>query len=179
MQINLAINNGKKEIKLFIDGKRKVYNNEFLDIAIIEIYQNEKDNFDNFVNINNFIQYFELDNNCDKENYNEKEIYLLQYQFDQNLSFSEGKIKRIFDKIFRHNCNIKYILSGGPIISKANNKVIGNQRRKNNNEATFIKIAFEDFINKYSKNEGINNDNQYNYSSSNYMYNQNYLMNIQ
>ena len=58
MEIILSINNGKNEIKLFIDDKRKVYNSEFLDVAIIEIYQKEKDIFGNFVNINDYIQYF-------------------------------------------------------------------------------------------------------------------------
>ena len=99
MEIILSINNGKNEIKLFIDDKRKVYNSEFLDVAIIEIYQKEKDIFGNFVNVNDYIQFFELDNNFDKEIYEEKEIYFLQYQFGQNLSLSEGKIKRIFDKM--------------------------------------------------------------------------------
>ena len=144
MEIILSINNGKNEIKLFIDDKRKVYNSEFLDVAIIEIYQKEKDIFGNFINIYDYIQYFELDNNFDKEIYEEKEIYLLHYQFNQNLSLSEGKIKRIFDKIFQHNCNIKNALYGGTIISKSNNKVIGIKKKKNN-EATIIKVAFKEF----------------------------------
>ena len=41
MEIILSINNGQNEIRLFIDDKRKVYNDEFLDVAIIEIYQKE------------------------------------------------------------------------------------------------------------------------------------------
>ena len=172
MEILLSINNGKNEIKLFLDDKRKVYNSEFLDVAIIEIYQKEKDIFGNCVNINDYIQYFELDNNFDKEIYEEKAIYLLQYQFNQNLSLSEGIIKRIFDKVFQHNCNTRNVLYGGPIISKFNNKVIGNQRKKNN-EATIIKVAFEEFKKKFLKIEGINNDNQYNNNQNNFMFNQN------
>jgi len=171
MEIILSINNGKNKIKLFLDDKRKVYNSEFLDIAIIEIYQKEKDIFGNFVNINDYIQYFELDNYFDKEIYEEKEIYLLHYQFDQNLSLSDGKIKGIFDKVFQYSCNTRNVLYGGPIIAKFNNKVIGNQRRKNN-EATIIKVAFEGFKKKFPKNEGINNDNQYNNNQNNFMNNQ-------
>ena len=101
-EIKLTINNGKKEIKLFIDQKRIVFTNEFLDVTIIELYQKEKDNFNNLVNINDFIQYFELDNNFNKENYSEiykeKEIYILVYPFNQYSSFSEGKLKRILNK---------------------------------------------------------------------------------
>ena len=175
MDIILTINNSKKEIKIFIDDKRKVYNDEFLDVAIIEIYQKEKDIFGNFINIDDYIQYFELDIDFDKEIYKEKAIYLLQYQFDQNLFFSEGKIKGIFDKVFQHNCNIKNTLFGGPIISNSNNKVIGNQRRKSN-EATIIKVAFGEFSKKFSKNEGMNND-QYNYNQNSFMYNQNNINN--
>ena len=185
MEIKLTINNGKKEIKLFIDQKRKVFTNEFLDVTIIEIYPKEKDNFNNFVNINDFIQYFELDYNFGKENNGEickeKNIYLLIYFYDQYASFSEGILQRILDKTIQHNCFNKSNSSGGPIVLKSNYKVIGVLRREikaqNNNfryhEGTSINFAYDEFINKYITNKEINKNIPYNYNSSKSMNNEN------
>ena len=190
MEIKLTINSGKKEIKLFIDKLRKVYTNEFLDITIIELYPKEKDNFNNLVNINEFIEYFELDYIFDKENnreiYNEKNIYLLIYLFDQYASFSEGILKGILDKTIQHNCFNKSYSSGGPIVLKSNYKVVGVLRREikaqNNNliyhEGTLIKYANEEFIN-YIINKEINKNIQFNYNSSNSMNNENNNMDKQ
>ena len=157
-KVRLIINNGKKEIILLIDERRKVYTNEELDVTIIEIYNKEKDNFNNVVNINDFIEYFRLDDNYNDNNYREiyqrKKIYLLIYPYGEYSSLTEGILEEIDDKIIHHNCSTTFGSSGGPILLKSNYKVIGVHRRKVvepikkkflHNEGTFIKFPIEEF----------------------------------
>ena len=186
-KVKLIINNGKKEILLLIDEKRKVYTNEDLDVTIIEIYKEEKDNYNNVVNINDFIEYFRLDDYFNDNNYSKiyqkKKIYLLIYPYGEYSSLAEGILDKIDDKLIHHNCPTTFGSSGSPIILKSNYKVIGVHRRKViepnenkflHNEGTFIKFPIEEFINEYI----INKDIQNKYNSFNNINNNNYMNNL-
>jgi len=114
--IIIEYKNEKKEIK--ITENRKVYTNEVLDYTIIEIY--DKDGIKEYFKIDNQI----IDNSI--EIYNDKEIFILQYPKDNQLSFSEGIILGFEDNKIIHNCSTCNGSSGSPIISRySNNSIIG------------------------------------------------------
>ena len=120
--IEVKYNSEKKLIKIKLDKNERyiIYNKE-MDITIIEIKNDEiKD------------KYFllsDLDNNLD---YINKDIYIFQYRENNKIKYAEGKIKNININEIIYDSNTEYILSGGPILIKNINKVIGINKHKNN-----------------------------------------------
>ena len=77
--------NKKKKIK--ITGERRIYTDKFLDYTCIEIL--ETDNIINFKETKNLLK---IELNALKNNYPNKQIFILQYPKGDNLAFSSGKI---------------------------------------------------------------------------------------
>ena len=80
--------------KIEINKKRRVYSNNKLNYTCIEIL--ESDNIKN---------YFKFESEVYENNINliDKEVFMLQYLNDNNLSFTFGKILLIRDNIIEHN----------------------------------------------------------------------------
>ena len=94
-----------------------------------------------------------------------KNIYLIYYPNGQNAQFSNGIVKNIFED----NYTISYLFtskeesSGCPLINILNHKVIGvNKGRKenqNSNFGTLLNIPIQEFNQKYSFNNNLNDIN--------------------
>ena len=112
------INNNYEDkfINIKLNKNRIIYNNKELDITLIEI----KPNIDK---IN--IKYLELDDNINKDNYFKKSIYVLYYNKNNEIVISYGIISKINNNEIYYLCNIDSNLSGSPILSLENYKVIG------------------------------------------------------
>ena len=117
-KIKYFINNKTEEREyktLNVNNKRKVYINDNLDISIIEI--NQKDNIYNF---------FELDNDILKENFNNEDLfktenfYTIYYPKNSNIL----KYLNISETILNQN-KIKEELLGSPILSANLTKIVG------------------------------------------------------
>ena len=143
-----------KEINLKIN--RKTYFNEFYDISLIEIKNDDE--------IKDFL---ELDDNLfiEKEHvlYEDKSIYVLQYPNGKNAAVSYGLLKS-FNAIkmsdIQHTCSTEDGSSGSPILNLETNKVIGihkvGARTNDFNIGTFLKIPLNEFI--YNSKEKESND---------------------
>ena len=131
--ISIFLNNDKKIKTIKLDNNRLKYTNEKLDITIIEIKENEDNLNKDYLELDDeIINYFKLKrieepmyfyniNNL----YNNESIYLLNYLKDNNIYVSYGKLLNINNKEIIHNCNIKEISSGSPILLINNQKLIG------------------------------------------------------
>ena len=174
--LKVYINNEFKIIHLNIN--RKIYSStkDEYDIMIIRVKENEDE-------INNFL---EIDQNIFKYNsenlYKEDSIYILHYPNGDKASVSCGTgLEKINDFDIKHLCHTESGSSGGPILSRLTNKVIGihkgfikNQKSGNNfNIGTFLKfplnglnnnqLTYENFLNYkyiYNQNNEIKNNNK-------------------
>ena len=149
--INIQIYNNKNINVKLCDRDIKFYEN--LLITIIEIKES-----DEIIKDINFLDY-DLSFYHDYEQYKYRDIFLLQYSNKNDISFSNGKIIKIYDKCaFLHN--IDGFCSGSPIILLNTLKVIGinrqGEREKHINYGTFIGEIFNQ-NNDLSNN--INKDN--------------------
>ena len=115
-KLTMEINN--KIIILDLD-KRRIWTNSDLDYTCIEIFKN--DNIKYFFNIDEKIIIF----NYNIEDYIKKGIYIFGIMKDLHLGFDSGYIARIKDYMLFHNCNTNLGCSGGAIIEKTNNSIIG------------------------------------------------------
>ena len=93
---------------------RIIYNNEKLDIAIIEIQ--EKDEIKNFLILDDENQDFKISG---------KTIYILEYLDTNEPSVAYGILKDLDNSSFTHSCNTTFGASGSPIMNLETNKVIG------------------------------------------------------
>ena len=138
-QIKLYIND--KRILLNIDKNSKLYSSPInkYDIIIIKI----KEEYE----INN---YLEIDpnifNNNSELSYKDEPIYILHYPYLENCKVSEGiGLEKINNYDIKHFCNTKHGSSGGPILNRFTNKVIGIHKgtivkvNNNFNIGTFLK----------------------------------------
>ena len=129
--ITLYLNNDKIVKSIKLDNNRLRYTNEKLDIAIIEIKENED-------NLNN--KYLELDDEIinyfnDNKNesptymnniYSNKSIYLINYPDDKDVFVSFGQPPKLNDtEEIMHKCVTKEGSSGSPILLMNNQKLIG------------------------------------------------------
>jgi len=173
--LKVYINNEFKIINL--NNKRKIYSSkkDEYDIMIIRIKENEDE-------INNFL---EIDQNIFKYNsenlYKDDSIYILHYPNGDKASVSCGTgLEKINDFDIKHLCHTESGSSGGPILCRLTNKVIGIHKGfikringNNFNIGTFLKfplnelnnnqLTFENFLNfKYidSQNNEIKCSNQ-------------------
>ena len=127
---------------------RKVYTNKDLNYTCIEIY--DKDDIKD---------YFKIDNKIIGKNieiFKDKDIFILQNQKGNELSFSNGIILGIKENKMIHNCSTNNYSVGAPIISRySNNSIIGLNiglvDKLKINLSTYI-ISIIDNIKNYNKN---------------------------
>ena len=149
----------KNILKVYINDTSKVLNinensiifssmKEKYDIIIIKLNEDE---------INNYLEIDENIFNINSLNtYKDEQIYLLHYPNSDKASISYGNgIEKINNYDIKHLCNTQPGSSGGPILSRLTNKVIGIHkgyiRKKNYNIGTFLKFPLNELNKK--KNE--------------------------
>ena len=106
----------KKTIK--ITDERKVFTNKELDYTCIELFKSD-----------NILEYFKIDPKLfkyDKNNLKDNDIFILQFPYGNDLSFSYGKISSIKDNKIEYNASTDNGSSGSPIIRRSKgNYIIG------------------------------------------------------
>ena len=142
----------KKEIKFLNLNDRIKYSKkeEEYDTTIIEI--KDDDEITNFLELDEKIIDYIINNKNDNDDYVDKTIYIIQYP-ESELSVSYGIIQKIcLDKKYKftHKCSTKGGSSGSPILN-LKNKVIGihSGGDKNFNLGRFLNYPIKDFIKKY------------------------------
>jgi surface protein len=166
-KITLSLNHNKKTKEIRIDEDRKIYTSKELDIAIIEIKDN--DNLDN--------EYIDLDDNilnyCKNNNngnlnylnyiYNNKSIYILHYQKGNNIVVSYGQPPKCKNSEINHKCSIEYGSSGSPILLINNQKLIGVHLDSYNKSEYSSGILMVHSIIEFQKENNIDDNNISNY----------------
>ena len=151
-------NKEEEETKeIILDDSRIIYNDDNLDISIIEILSSDKINKDYCL---------EIDEQYIKENgihnYNNISGYILGYPCGKECTFSFGKINVMEGNNktnIRHSCSTTVGSSGSPIILLDNLKCIGIHLQGSNysNSGNFLFSSVNSFINKYKKSYLTNN----------------------
>ena len=149
----------KNILKLYINDKSKIININENSI----IYSSSKEEYDIIIiklnkdEINNYLEIDENIFNINSENtYKDEPIYILHYPNSGKASISYGTgIEKINEYDIKHLCNTQPGSSGGPILSRLTNKIIGIHKgyvkKKNYNIGTFLKFPLNDLNKK--KNE--------------------------
>ena len=122
---------------------RKIFKSDSNNLDYICIPLSEKDNIENFLDIDKNI--FNLGYNL-----NDKLIQIFKY----DLTLSLGQIIKINDnKEIFHDCNTEPGWSGGPILTRDNSKVIGIHKGTDNkvNYGIFIKNIIDDIKKQIQK----------------------------
>ena len=128
---NKSFNKIKKEIK--ITDKRQVFTNKELDYTFIELFESD-----------GIIDYFKIEPklfSSNKNDFKDNDIFILQYPYGNDLSFSYGKIKLLRDYKIIHTASTDYGSSGSPIIRRSkDNYIIGlhSGGALNNNNKEFV-----------------------------------------
>ena len=160
--VKFSINNDNKYYNILIDKSRRTYTNEFYDVTIIELKEEDKINKKSF---------FDLDKQIFEENSDEifknRQIYLLHYPKGNEMETSNGVIKTICkdNQKIQHLCDTSEGSSGSPIINKDNLQVIGIHKggaegAKNYNLGTLLKGSIEQFKHEIEmKEKKIDNNN--------------------
>ena len=106
----------QKEIK--ITDKRRVFINKELDYTCIELFKAD-----------GILDYFKIDQKLFKYDKNiliDNDIFILQFPYGNDISFSYGKILYIKNNIILHNASTNIGSSGSPIIRRSKeNYIIG------------------------------------------------------
>lgn len=116
--------------------KRKIFTDPFLDFTCIELFDED------FGEDNDFDGQFELFKIKEKiDEIKNKDIFVLQYPCDEDLSFSLGKILGEKDFNFAHNASTYKGSSGSPILIRDLSNIIGMHKGgdNTNNIGIFIK----------------------------------------
>ena len=123
-KIKIKYENEKKELLLELNIEERIileFFSEFkIDISIVEIIPKDK--------IDDDTLFLSPSSNINEEYYINKEIQLLQYPKGKGLSISNGKIKDLFTSLqymFYHDASTEFGSSGGSIILKGEDTVIG------------------------------------------------------
>ena len=151
IQISFANNSSSRVIES--DESRLSYNKKRDCTTFIEVRYSDGFNLENFLELDDFENI--------TSNYDEKDVYLLQYRYDKEICVSPGKLiksdegkiiskERTKEKIF-HNCSSYAGSQGGPLINKINHKVVGIHRgclsNRKINFGFLIKESLEKFHN--------------------------------
>ena len=156
--LKIIVNNEEKIISL--KKKRKRWSNKIMDYSCIEILKED-----------NIKDYYILDDKILKDDYSNdiykgKNIFIFNIMKNKKWGHSDGLILDINKFNFYHSCNIDKGCSGGVIVNKNNNLVIGiheGELKNNDNESKiinigiFIKDIIED-IKKYKQKNIIDNN---------------------
>lgn len=154
--IDLEINNVK--IQLNIKNRKIWTNNDFnLDYTCVEILKN--DNLNYFLNVDENI----IDYNYSIEQYKNKGIYIFGIMKDFQLGFDTGFIQNVENTFISYNCNTDPGCSGGVIINKLNNSVIGIHKGGEKNKVFNMGIYMRAIIDDIRKNNCIFNNKVYNF----------------
>ena len=152
--IEFKIEEDKVIKKLNLNNRMK-YTNEEDDITIIEL--KEKDNVNNFLELDDIIIDDIIYNDNKNNKFIDKTIYIIQYP-EGELSVSYGILYNICNEQkfnFIHKCSTKKGSSGSPILN-LKNKVIGIHKQggyKNNlNRGAFLNNSIKEFIKLYESN---------------------------
>ena len=151
----------KKVLKIYINDDSKILNINKDN----PIYSSKKEDYDIIIiqlNEDDINDYLEIDENIFKTNsentYKDEQIYILHYPNSNKASISYGDgIEKISENDIKHLCNTQPGSSGGPILSRLTNKVIGihkaciNKKNERYNIGTFLKFPLNDLNKK--KNE--------------------------
>ena len=162
------LNTKNKEIELFIKGENDIkklnldnrikHTNKNYDITIIEI--KEKDNINNYMELDDIIINDIINNNNKNIEYKDETIYIIHYP-NNHLSVSYGILNIPEDKKYeiKHTCSSDVGSSGSPILNIETNKIIGihktGMRGKNYNKGTFLNYPIKEFLEKYNPNKKI------------------------
>ena len=153
--INLILDGQNKTISL---NQRKIWTDEKIDFTCIEIKEKE----------DNIYSFFNLDDNIfTNENYLNQKVFMYAINSIKNgrkLVFSNGIIKGSQDNNFEYTCNTYPGFSGGCIVNKDNNCVIGihqGEIKTSNENIVNAGIFIRDVINyiKEHKNISLSNVN--------------------
>ena len=139
-QIILEFNEKNKILDL---QNRKIWTNDdkTLDYTCIEILKDDEIQY--FLNIDENI----IEHNFSVEKYKNKGIYIFGIMKDLQLGFDAGYIEEVENSFMSYNCNTESGFSGGPIINKINNFVIGIHKGKNKNQKYNFGIYIKYIIN--------------------------------
>ena len=114
--IKFTLDNDKKKYEILIDNIRKTYINQFYNVTIIEIKEDDQIDERSFFNVDMDI----FKENVDKK-FKNRLIYLLHYPKGKGMEISTGTIKNIKEnegkKTIYHLCDSDEGSSGGPIIN--------------------------------------------------------------
>ena len=142
--LNLLLNDDKEILIIDLNNKRYKYFNEYYDITIIELKEEDKIKY-----------YLELDDNLFQDNseiiYIDRSVYIPQYPKGKNAYVSYGLLNNIDKYNIMHRCNTDNGSSGSPIINLDNNKVIGMHSKGSNynyNIGIYLKYPLKNFINE-------------------------------
>ena len=146
--IYISINNNPKQIKL---DKKFKYTNKENDVTIVEIKEN----------VDEIIDFLELDENKVLVDYCGSSIYAIQYPSYNEIqkpAVSYGILKKRLDNNnydFIHYCSTEHGSSGSPILNLSNYKIIGIHKQTTHkgqyNIGVFLHNIIKDFIDKYNK----------------------------
>ena len=163
-KITLSLNHNKKTKEIRIDEDRKKYTSKELDIAIIEIKDN--DNLENeYINLDdNIINYCKNNNNGNLSYlnyiYNNKSIYILHYQKGNNILVSYGQPPKCKNSEINHKCSIEYGSSGSPILLITNQKLIGVHSDSYNKSEYNSGSLMVHSINEFQKENNVDDNNK-------------------
>ena len=136
-KITLIINDTiKKQIDL--SKRRFKFTNKKMDYTAIEII--EADDINDYLEIDDFIV---------GKDYQNGNIYCIEYPLGQIAKLSEGKVIKRFNWNIVHNLGTRQGSSGSPLVMKGSHKVIGMHIGKmdNYNLGVFIYDVIEDILN--------------------------------
>ena len=146
--ILISLNDDKEIKELKIDNTRKVFKDEKLDTAFIEILPDDK--------INNFL---EVDDNLFKNEQNlglilhKKSAYVLHYIEGDKMAMNPGIIRDTFEHDIRHSCSTSKGSAGAPILLLDSLKVIGIHKGCKMNVKVNLGTLINYPINEFIKNK--------------------------
>jgi len=170
VEIQVYYHNEKKRIKIILNENERFIKNfkdMGIDCTIIEILTKDGVEEDYFLLPN--IDYYD-------KNYNDiknKKIYIVQFPFGKNMTYSKGKIININNYEFTHNASTEFGSSGSPVFLEQSTKVIGIHKQtdinKSNNFGDFIFPVVNEleFTGDSKKDILINNNHEDNDSNYN------------
>ena len=162
MKISVYIKESNDKRHIILNDRMK-YTNKDYDITIIEI--KEKDNINNYLELDDIIMNDIINNKNSNIEYEYESLYIIQYP-NGKLSVSYGILQNIFEDKkynFQHKCSTYKGSSGSPILN-TKNKIIGIHKKGYNryNIGTFLNEPIKEFIQQnYKVNQLIKFNEKY------------------
>jgi len=159
--ITIKYDNENKELKLKLNPTKRIivcFKDVYeLDVTLVEIIKDDKIKEDFYLSP-------KVNYNYSFKDFCGKDIQIVQYPGGNDLSYSEGKITRLYnnnENIFYHNSSTQQGSSGGPIVLKGEYTVLAIHKGTNveENVGIFIKNIVEIMKNYSKKNSNFNNKN--------------------